>query len=183
MNSYDTPQYLAIKNFWNEPDHYSGCAYGLPIFMQRNYSKAWCGYVGVPSHSQLFGMDYSDSIKRDDWREIKFGGQSPIVIFCAAGKDLSEGVQLDLLFDVPGGLTWARDRKPGQPKDNFWWFGFDCSHYNDLSPADVFNSFSDYPFDLLEGRTYRNFAFVKRACFSLASNLSDFSSQFPETFK
>lgn len=182
MSPYDTEQYQALKSFWNEPDHYSGCAYGLSIFMQRNFFKAWCGYVGVPEHHPHFGLSYSDQVERLDWQSIPVNGQSPISLLIAASRPSENNISLDILYDAPGGLTWAADHKPGEYKDGLWWFGFDCSHYNDLSPKAVFASFSGYPHTLSPGRTYKDFNFVRRACFSLASQLSDFTSQFPETF-
>ena len=37
-------------------------------------------------------------------------------------------------IDVHGGLTYS-NKNAGYPdpdnKDNIWWFGFDCAHYND----------------------------------------------------
>ena len=182
MSPYDTPQYAALRAFWNEPDTHSGCAYGLPFHMQRNFSKAWCGYVAVPEHHPHFGLNYSDQVEVLEWESVKIGGQSPISLLIAASRESEDNLSLDVLYDAPGGLTWARDRLPGGRPDGYWWFGFDCSHYNDLSPKDIFSSFSGYPYDLFEGRTYRDFNFVHRACFRLASQLSDFTSQFPETF-
>ena len=186
MDFYDTPQYEALKDFWNEPDHVEGCAYGLPFYMQRNYSKAWCGYVGVPEHHPHFGLNYSAEVEVLNWESIKLGGQSPISLFIAASRESENNISLDVLYDAPGGLTWAANRKPSFRPDGYWWFGFDCQHYNDLSPKDVFQSFSDYPWNIFEtgsaeGRTYRTADFVRRACFKLASQLSDHSSQFPET--
>ena len=34
-------------------------------------------------------------------------------------------------MDVHGGLTFAG---PWFGVDQYWWFGFDCSHFNDLTP-------------------------------------------------
>lgn len=73
----------------------------------RNQTGVWCGYVGVPPSHPLYGKGYEE---------------------------------LDLT--VHGGLTYAsacalhicHTPKPGEP-DNVWWFGFDCGHGGDLTPA------------------------------------------------
>ena len=44
----------------------------------------------------------------------------------------------DVEADVHGGLTWSHGYLPGEQLDlvdGVWWFGFDCSHFNDLIPG------------------------------------------------
>jgi hypothetical protein len=92
-----------------EPDRLEWEHAGLPCLAVRGpeFSGHWCGYVAVPPGHPLHGKHYD----------------TPDV-------------------NVHGGLTYA-DKcdgavchvpKPGEP-DDVWWFGFDCAHGGDLSPA------------------------------------------------
>lgn len=179
---YDTPQYKAIEKFWREPDYYFGCAYGLPIKMLRNRSKAWCGYVGVPKSHPHYKKNYSDQVTYVRWRELQVGDQSPITLLCASIKleEETDQVSLDLLYNVPGGLTYASDHAPYHSPDGYWYFGFDCSHYNDLSPHDVFADGASFRFRDVNDSRYRDFVYVQEACRRLAAQLTDFTSQYPE---
>jgi hypothetical protein len=87
----------------------------------------WCGYVGVPPEHPWHGRDYGDG---DDGTD-RYDDSAPV-----------------MATDVHGGLTYAagcqEDRPesegvchvpaPGRP-ENVWWFGFDCAHLGDVSPA------------------------------------------------
>ena len=168
---------MSIDDFWNEPDFFSSCAYGLPVFACRNAMKAWCGYVGVPAHSPLFNLSYGDDVLIDP-SKVPIGGQSPITLLTVAFAEEKkvQSLPLDAVIDCPGGLTYARGPHWKSP-DGYWWFGFDCSHYNDLTPKGFFDNRREH-FNL--GGTYRTFPFVKSALYCLASQLSDFHSSFPE---
>lgn len=71
----------------------------------------------------------------------------------AEGGDFPAG----MLFNVHGGITFS---------DNFdtggYWYGFDCSHCDDLSPS--YDSFAAH-------REYRDVEYVKAECASLAKQL------------
>lgn len=103
----------------HEPDRVDFEHAGLPCLLLRNRAGAWCGYAAVPPGHPLHGKDY----------------ETPDV-------------------EVHGGLTYASacDRhichvpKPGEP-DDVWWFGFDCSHSGDISPA----------YDLPRGERYSSY--------------------------
>lgn len=94
-----------------EPDRAEWEHAGFPCLAVRgpDFSGHWCGYVAVPPGHPLHGKRYDD-----------------------------ESVNVD----VHGGLTYAQAcagdichvPKPGAP-DDVWWFGFDCAHAGDLSPA------------------------------------------------
>lgn len=76
--------------------------------------------------------------------------------------------------DVHGGLTWA-DQGPGggdgKKSSEWWWLGFDCSHYGDFTPK-------------YDGRygsqgyhsVYRDEAYVRHECESLAEQLAEMDS-------
>lgn len=108
---------------------------GLPGLIVRNYHGALCGYAAVESDHPWYGKDW----------------EVPDV-------------------DVHGGLTYA-DRcredspichipEPGET-DDVWWFGFDCAHAFDLSPA--------HRFDIEE--VYRDINYVRAEVESLAKQL------------
>lgn len=95
---------------------------GLDAMIVRNWHGVWCGYVGVPEGHRLFEKDYNDLF---DW-ETEIGDE----------------------VDVHGGLTFASRCQPGATEGSravchtarpgspeVWWFGFDCGHYNDVSPG------------------------------------------------
>lgn len=176
MSVYDSPLYRALTPFFNEPDYFKSCAYGLPFIMKRNHAKAWCGYVGVPVGHPHYGLSYSDRVSVIDRTAIQLKQQSPISILIEAAQEDDQKVSIDILYDCPGGITWAKDHAAGEYKDGYWYFGFDCHHYNDLGPRDIIlaSQGAGYP---SEGREYRTFEFVRRACFSLADQLTDFAKE------
>ena len=135
---------------WNdEPDklEWRDAATGLPCLIVRHRSGGHlCGYVGIPSTHPLHGKSYDD----------------PNV-------------------NVHGGLTYADACQEGghvchipQPGEdpNVWWFGFDCAHAGDESPgfrAIIGRGSRGFWPD--RGDEYRNVAYVKAECASLAQQL------------
>jgi len=114
----------------SEPDkvQYTDEATGLPCLIKRGPSGALCGYVGVTEEHPWFKMDYAG-----EWDEEE------------ACRDYDNAP--DAKIDVHGGLTYSslcqegpEDETichipgPGEP-DHVWWFGFDCAHAGDVSPA------------------------------------------------
>lgn len=93
----------------NEPDRAEWEHAGFPCLAVRGpeFSGHWCGYVAVPPGHPLHGKSYDDAD-----------------------------------VEVHGGLTYANAcqghvchvPKQGEP-DDVWWFGFDCAHSGDFSPA------------------------------------------------
>lgn len=91
-----------------EPDREDFRYAGLACFVHRGPSGHWCGYVGVPPAHPLYGKN---------------------------GDDID--------VEVHGGLTYSSRcaghichvPRNGEP-DTVWWFGFDCAHLGDMSPAD-----------------------------------------------
>ena len=126
----------------DEPDRVEFEHAGLPCLMKRNRLGVWCGYAAVPPGHPLHGRNMSIPRVR-----------------------------------IHGGLSWANAcydeichvPKPGEP-DDVWWFGFDCGHYDDLSPGlqaefpDLRSSFG--------GGTYRDQAYVTAETRSLAEQLA-----------
>jgi hypothetical protein len=126
---------------------------GLPCMILRNHSGALCGYVGVDSTHPWFGKGYSDEVEIPEGameREVESHRMPVIPMMVHAFKDDRENgkAAIDIVLDAHGGITFADAcqksddpskgichlPEPGEP-DNVWWFGFDCSHCDDLSPA------------------------------------------------
>lgn len=174
MSMYDHPLYPMLRTFLDEPDFYDSCAFGLPIHMRRNHAKAWCGYVGVSNRHNLFGCDYTTRVPVDR-STVLIRQQSPLTIFLEAHKD--DGcIGLDTLIDCPGGLTWAKDRVPWGGLPGYWYFGFDCSHYNDLTPKDIIQGMADRVMYYGSEAQYRSFEWALRETRKLAETLAHFEA-------
>ncbi len=121
-----------------EPDkmQWPDTATGLPCLAVRHPTSGhWCGYVGVAEGHPLFGKDY-------DTPEVRVHGGLTYSAPCN-----------DHICHVPA---------PGEP-DHVWWFGFDCVHSGDISPARSRHSWS--------GDVYRTLKFVQAECTRLATQL------------
>lgn len=129
-------------------------ATGLECWVRRGPMGAWCGYVGVTPDSPLRGLSYYTSSY--DIEEVLSGK-------AAASAPLQAKVNG---IEVHGGLTYS-----GNWSGQSHWFGFDCSHYGDLSPRLLH-------FDSWEGvrlnprDTYRTQGFVEGECVKLAAQLA-----------
>ena len=71
--------------------------------------------------------------------------------------------ELDAL-ECHGGVTWSRDDGDGD-----FWVGFDCGHAWDFSPGMAAQMPSHV---LLPGEKYRDLAYVKQNCRSMAEQLN-----------
>ena len=127
------------KKQWRDPET------GLACLVVRGPSGALCGYVGVEPGHPLHGKDY-------DGADMEVHGGLTFADSCGHGDDPSEGI-----CHIPGA---------GEP-DDVWWFGFDCGHYGDLSPA-----YAALPSPFLRGGVYRDLAYVESEVQSLARQLA-----------
>lgn len=134
----------------NEPDkkQWQDVETGLPCLAVRNRSGAWCGYVGVPQTHPWHGYDDRHELIVDT---INVHGGLTFSSACAHGEDESQGI--------------CHRPDPGEP-DNVWWFGFDCAHWNDLSPAYQQAGLPDCA-------QYRTLLYVERQVSKLARQLLD----------
>jgi hypothetical protein len=173
MSPYDTPQYHALKSFWEEPDIFDEEMSGFKVVARRNRMKAWCGYVGVPATHPLFGKGYGDRVPVPDRGAVAVDKAGPISLLIEAMQEDDGCVAIDVLFNVHGGITYSGDTWP--VKDGLWYFGFDCSHCNDLTPQDVFFSYAGDIWRLEGERTYRSLDYVKTELASLAEQLEKMS--------
>jgi len=173
MNPYETPQYEAIKEFWMEPDYFQDTMNGFKIMARRNWSKAWCGYAGVSEIHPLFGKGYDERIPVPDRGAVTIDKVSLLTTVCEALHEDDGQVSLAALINVHGGITYAGDKWPAD--DGLWYFGFDCSHYNDLTPRNVFDSFSDGIWRFDTEAKYRTLDFVKAELETLTKVLENFA--------
>lgn len=109
-----------------EPDRKEWRYKGLPCLIVRNRFGALCGYVGVSPGHPWHEKPYQD-IDADVHGRLTYSDS------CAEGGPICH---------VP---------LPGEP-DTVWWLGFDCAHYQDVSPG--FRHVS------LGGEVYRDIAYV-----------------------
>jgi len=78
-----------------------------------------------------------------------------------------------MYINVHCGLTYSEDHCPGIDSaifKNHWWFGFDTSHSDDLSPW-LYANFADFS---KYGATYKDYGFVKTQVITLADQLKAF---------
>jgi len=113
---------------------------GLRCVLLRGPALQWNGYVGIPVGHPLHGIAYDQ----------EKGWLKPV-------RDL----------EVHGGITYADDHVPGFQPDGLWYFGFDCSHYRDFYPINLFS----YP----KNAVYRSLAFAENELRKLASQLAKYS--------
>lgn len=133
----------------------------LDCMMVRNWHGAWCGYVGVPEGHPFFEKpyaatyldteDYSDELRVPGVEEdVEVHGSLTFAGRCQPGA-------------VEAGRHICHTARAGYPE--VWWFGFDCSHYNDVSPG---MSDMGIPF---QGQTYRTVGYVQGEVIRLAAQL------------
>ena len=128
----------------NEPDkaHWIDDKTGLDCLIVRNGSGALCGYVGIPKDHEFFEKCYVDV---DD--DIDVHGGLTFADKCHPTKNEGEGIC---------------HPKKGSANDIVWWLGFDCAHWNDISPA-FFRIHGD--------SVYRDFGYVRDQVSGLAKQL------------
>lgn len=146
-SKWNTDRYDA---FLTEPDkvQFEDADTGLPCLIVRGPAGALCGYVGVPESHPLFEKDYDQLYDYDTESGVSISVHGGITF---ASKCHSR----------EGGLGICHAPAKGE-SDNVWWFGFDCAHCDDYSPA--YDSF-------IRGGIYRTITYVEREIKSLARQL------------
>lgn len=136
----------------NEPDkvQYTDEETGMPCLIVRGPGGALCGYVGVGKTHPYFKKDY-DSI------DVEVHGGLTFASLCAEhGEEESSICHL---------VEENED-------DLVWWFGFDCAHYRDLSPAYAMLTRKSMSFEGI----YRDISYVKKQNKGLAAQLIEVKS-------
>lgn len=154
----------------DEPDkvQWTDEATGLPCLAVRTpWSGNWCGYVGVAEGHPAFGQGYDEADRLadpddDGYRGLRVHGGLTFADFCQEGEEETG------ICHVP---------QPGQP-ERVWWFGFDCAHSGDISPASDARTRSYGLKPLRFGGTngwpedkYRTLEYVQAECADLARQL------------
>lgn len=124
-----------------EPDHeeWTDEATGLRCVLHRvDWGGFLCGYVGVPDEHPAHGTGYDD--------------------LYTEGEEYGPAVH--------GGLTYAASTAPGCDAQGFWWFGFDCTHYQDLTPSSIASGFP------IVNEVYRDVDFVRQETAHLAAQMN-----------
>jgi len=115
---------------------------GFDCLLHRGPGGHWCGYVGVSPSHPLYKKDYDG-----------------------------------LSVDVHGGLTYASECAGHicHPADDetahLWWFGFDCAHAGDRSPA-----YAEYH-QAFDSDTYRDVTYARDQTESLAEQLAIYTTR------
>lgn len=164
------------KPWLSEPNREQFPHNGYACVILRGPVGALCGYVGVLPEHPLYGKDYHHRIfVLPSWGKQPIGKRGVIPLILNAGnKDGT--VSIDCYFNVHGGITYAANRAPDEDWSARWWFGFDCSHCDDLCPDLMrpdFLSIMAYP---REGQVYRDIEYVRQECRSLADQLHTFTT-------
>lgn len=157
---------------WNEePDRINfTTASGLDASINRvTHSGCLCGYVGVDATHPWFGKEYGAQVSASAEqlaRPIDTDKISIIaVLLMAMGGDApANDANIDCLLHVHGGVTYADSGRAAFGEDpDLWYFGFDCSHSGDTTPAYEFN---------FSGDQYRDINYVRAECEALATQLA-----------
>jgi hypothetical protein len=135
--------------------------------LRARHSGSLCGYVGVPFGHPWWGLKYSDSLPSTPEQlaaPVNTDKISLLSLFCMAADGL-ENIRIDCTVQVHGGLTYsARGWRAAGEDARCWYFGFDCAHYGDASPA----------YDRMWGSDgqYRDIDYVKEEIAALSRQLA-----------
>lgn len=146
----------------NEPNRLNWSHAGMDCMLVRQpLSLHWCGYVGVKPGHPCFGKGYGE-VQSGEYNCETLEYEVPAIV-----PDLS----------VHGGLTFAAAcdgvvcHVTEDPADKTWWFGFDCAHSYDLSPASAAFGLAAGFYCATDG-TYRNTDYARAETQRLAEQLS-----------
>lgn len=160
---------MEAKQPWEtEPDSKQWTHLGLDCVIVRMKELGHlCGYVRVPEGHVLHGVDYSsespalatalEELKQQPMPDNPSFG---VMLGCLSGE---LNATPEIVLDVHGGITYAKDHQPKESSDGGWWFGFDCAHLGDLSPLMGFD---------MGGDVYRDMEYVTNEANRLADQLA-----------
>lgn len=138
----------------------------------------WCGYVGVPGNHPAAGFSsYKDEVSILEVLHRLAGGT--LKTWCEVRLAVNE-------LSVHGGITYAGDGRilPNPLWGDRHFFGFDCGHAGDLSPARLGTLLSAAVGTLLSAvpqtDVYRDLGYVKREIKDLAGQLWEIDKKFGE---
>lgn len=132
----------------DEPDRVEWRSEGTPrlaMLIVRNQGGALCGYVGVPEGHPWHGKHYRD-----------------VDAYCHGGLTYADPCQ-------EGGKI-CHVPLPGEA-ETVWWLGFDCAHYDDVSPgnAAVMEKVLGRASAIFSSGTYKSIGYVRDQVEALAA--------------
>jgi hypothetical protein len=133
----------------------------LCVVIMNHYTGTRCGYVGIKPDHPLFGQKYFEKSDflfkfKEALEKSSIDKKGIIPLLCYDGESISP----DIFFNVHGGLTYSGGAGYPIEKENIWWFGFDCNHFNDGSKTNPF-------------RPVRSLDYCIKECESLSQQLED----------
>lgn len=164
-------QWQVPKSEWgpgpwqDEPDqlHWVDEETKLPCVILRGPVGSFCGYVGVPEGHHFYGIGYSEPTKLPFLLALNLLHLNNIEKYYR--KEAALGIlSIEMIH---GGVTYSGDSLIDTPVGH-WWFGFDCAHAGDESP---YMSVLSKRHIKIPGDVYRDLAYVKAECVSLAQQL------------
>lgn len=174
-----------IGPWQDEPDHieWTDERTGLPCRIIRNMMFGHlCGYVGVPPTHPYFGWGYDDDIKLapGDLEDLTVDdvGVFDAFLYALKGGDEHGTIPLGMTLNVHHGITWSGGLPGSAPAGSglgghdLHWFGFDCGHAWDVTPAmDVVMRRHLIPDLSIPDRKYRDIEYVRKEVVALAFQL------------
>jgi len=151
----------------SEPDkrQWADAETGMPCLIVRNNLGALCGYVGVDENHPWFEKSYDE----DGPIELDAHGGLTFASMCSDGDEKSS------ICHLPD----------NNETDRVWWFGFDCAHAWDFSPA-MQARMANFPAHLRMrdwSEVYRDLDYVEKECASLARQLKNVENDQVETIE
>lgn len=179
----------------SEPDRkeWVDQATGLHCIIHRApVTGALCGYVGIPTSHPAWGLHY-DGVdhfaaqqRHERWKQgmtekpramdfMEWLETQPVEPELPVHPVVGEQIRN---IEVHGGLTYS-DRHHAQlgcqSDKSLWWFGFDCSHAWDISPAMGALTASKRR-TVYHDWEYRTLDYVEDQCVKLARQLADIAA-------
>lgn len=122
------------------------------LIVRQPRSGHLCGYVGVGPDHPWHGKDYSA-----DGVDVRVHGGLTFSEACAESDDPARGI--------------CHVAEPGRP-EHVWWFGFDCAHGGDYSPANAILAETHPVFARSDFEEYRTRSYVEREIRYLARQIA-----------
>lgn len=123
-----------------EPDRIEWEHAGRPcLILRASTTGALCGYAAVDPGHPLHGVSYWDTYDLIEYPDVH------------GGLTYSDACDGGRICHIP---------QPGKP-DEVWWFGFDCGHHMDISPAVICRHPEIKVGDGTYGETYKPVAYVQ----------------------
>lgn len=129
------------------------------VIIKHNTMGHLCGYAGVAKAHPWFGIEYHQCLEGCKG-EINNTFSHPFTHWLC-GHPTPERI-----IEVHGGLTYSGLGDGKFLPEDYWWFGFDCSHAWDIVPGLGYHNFGD------SKATYKDKDYVLKELKSLVTQLA-----------